>query len=111
MPHLSKGVPSLKLPALEPLFLPSLVVDRNLESLKIKANLTQIRIYGATNYALHDMKANPNELTTSFKMQLPHVHINGDYDVQGRLLLVSLTGIGHFSGNFSKSECARHVLA
>ncbi|XP_014472132.1 PREDICTED: circadian clock-controlled protein-like [Dinoponera quadriceps] len=103
-PYLANGVPSLKLPALDPLFLPSLTVDRNLESLKVKANLTQIRVYGATNYVIHELKANPNDLTVSLRVQLPHLHVNGDYDVQGRLLLVPLTGLGNFKGNFTDTE-------
>jgi len=101
-PYLAKGVPSLKLPALDPLFLPSLTVDRNLESLKIKANMSQIRVYGGTNYVVRELKANPNDLTVFIKAQLPHLYVSGDYDVQGRLLLLSLSGIGNFKGNFSK---------
>lgn len=101
-PLLVKGVPSLKLPALDPLFLPSLTVDRNLESLKLKANMSQIRVYGATNYVVHDLKANPNDLTVSLKVSLPHIYVSGEYDVQGRLLLLPLSGLGNFKGNFSK---------
>ncbi|GAB1869773.1 Circadian clock-controlled protein [Camponotus japonicus] len=103
-PLLVKGVPSLKLPALDPLFLPSLTVDRNLESLKLKANMSQIRVYGATNYVVHDLKANPNDLTVSLKVQLPHVYMSGEYDVQGRLLLLPLSGVGNFKGNFTDTE-------
>ncbi|CAD1479212.1 unnamed protein product, partial [Heterotrigona itama] len=103
-PYLAKGVPSLKLPALDPLFLPSLTVDRNLDSLKIKANMSQIRVYGATNFIIDDLKANPNDLSVRLKVQLPHVHVNGDYDVQGRLLLLPLSGIGSFKGNFTNTE-------
>jgi len=101
-PYLTKGIPSLKLPALDPLFLPSLTVDRNLESLKIKANMSQIRVYGGTNYIVQDLKANPNDLTVSIKARLPHMYVSGDYDVQGRLLLLPLNGVGNFKGNFSK---------
>ncbi|XP_011631203.1 circadian clock-controlled protein-like [Pogonomyrmex barbatus] len=103
-PLLAKGVPSLKLPALDPLFLPSLTVDRNLESLKIKANMSQIRVYGGTNYILQDLKANPNDLTVSFKARVPHMYVSGDYDVQGRLLLLPLSGIGNFKGNFTDTD-------
>lgn len=101
-PLLVKGVPSLKLPALDPLFLPSLTVDRNLDSLKIKANMSQIHVYGGTNYVVRDLKANPNDLTVSIKVLMPHIHVNGEYDVQGRLLLLPLSGLGNFKGNFSK---------
>ncbi|KAK9307940.1 hypothetical protein QLX08_001856 [Tetragonisca angustula] len=103
-PYLAKGVPSLKLPALDPLFLPSLTVDRNLDSLKIKANMSQIRVHGATNFIIDDLKANPNDLSVRLKVQLPHVHVNGDYDVQGRLLLLPLNGVGSFNGNFTNTE-------
>lgn len=92
----------MKLPALDPLFMPSLTIDRNLESLKIRANMSQIRIYGSTNYIVQDLKANPNDLTVSLKARLPHMYVNGDYDVQGRLLLLPLSGVGNFKGNFSK---------
>ncbi|XP_076763202.1 circadian clock-controlled protein daywake [Xylocopa sonorina] len=104
IPYLAKGIPSLKLPALDPLFLPSLTVDRNLDSLKIKANMSQIRVYGATNFNIGDLKANPKDLSVNIKVQLPHVHVNGDYDVQGRLLLLPLNGAGSFSGNFTNTE-------
>ncbi|CAL1681944.1 unnamed protein product [Lasius platythorax] len=103
-PLLVKGVPSLKLPALDPLFLPSLTVDRNLESLKIKANMSQIRVYGATNYIVHDLKANPDDLTVSLKVRLPYIYVNGEYDVQGRLILLPLSGLGNFKGNFTDTE-------
>ncbi|XP_033333425.1 circadian clock-controlled protein daywake [Megalopta genalis] len=103
-PYLAKGIPSLKLPALDPLYLPSLTVDRNLEALKIKANMSQIRVYGATNFLIDDLKANPHDLTVAIKVQLPHIHVNGDYDVQGRLLLLPLNGGGNFKGNFTNTE-------
>ncbi|KOC69864.1 Circadian clock-controlled protein [Habropoda laboriosa] len=103
-PYLAQGIPALKLPALDPLFLPSLTVDRNLEALKIKANMSQIRVYGATNFVIDDLKSNPNDLSVSLKVQLPHIHVNGDYDVQGRLLLLPLNGAGSFKGNFTDTE-------
>ncbi|XP_012219406.1 circadian clock-controlled protein daywake [Linepithema humile] len=108
-PLLAKGVPSLKLPALDPLFLPSLTIDRNLDSLKIKANMSQTRVYGATNYIVHELKANPNDLTIFIKVRLPHIYVNGEYDVQGRLLLLPLSGLGNFKGNFTDTEAQVNV--
>ncbi|XP_011879811.1 PREDICTED: circadian clock-controlled protein-like [Vollenhovia emeryi] len=110
-PYFAKGVPSLKLPALDPLFLPSLTIDRNLESLKIRANMSQIRVYGGTNFIVQDLKANPNDLTISIKVRLPHMYVNGDYDVQGRLLLLPLSGIGNFKGNFTDTDAQVNAQA
>ncbi|CAB0037351.1 unnamed protein product [Trichogramma brassicae] len=100
-PYLKKGIPAMKLPALDPLLLPSLTIDRNLESLKIKANMSNIQVFGGSNYIIDEIKANPDELTVSLKIQVPSVHVRGNYDVQGRLLLLPLAGIGTFKGNFN----------
>ncbi|KAK2576590.1 hypothetical protein KPH14_005260 [Odynerus spinipes] len=103
-PYLAKGIPSLKLPPLDPLLLPSLTVDRNLEALKIKANMSQIRVYGGTDFVVEELNANPNDLTVAIRVQLPHIHVKGDYDVKGRLLLLPLNGAGSFKGNFTNTE-------
>ncbi|XP_014239028.1 circadian clock-controlled protein-like [Trichogramma pretiosum] len=103
-PYLKKGIPAMKLPALDPLLLPSLTIDRNLESLKIKANMSNIQVFGGSNYIIDEIKANPDELTVSLKIQVPSVHVRGNYDVQGRLLLLPLAGIGTFKGNFTNTN-------
>ena len=102
-PYLKEGIPSLKLPALDPLLLPSLTVDRNLDALKIKANMSKIYVYGATDFFVDEIHANPDALTVFIKVRMPFVHVEGDYNVQGRLLLLPLKGVGNFKGNFSKS--------
>ncbi|XP_043274344.1 uncharacterized protein [Venturia canescens] len=103
-PQLIKGIPSLKLPPLDPLTLPSLVVDRNLEALKVKANLTNIRVHGSTNYLIDDLRANRDNLTVYLKVQLPYIHVKGNYDVKGTILLLPLTGNGAFRGNFTNTQ-------
>ncbi|XP_001607808.1 circadian clock-controlled protein-like [Nasonia vitripennis] len=103
-PHLAKGIPAMKLPALDPLLLPSLTVDRNLEALKIKANMSSIQVFGGSSYIIDELKADPNELTAFLKVQIPHLHVKGNYDVQGRLLLLPLSGVGSFKGNFTNTE-------
>lgn len=101
-PHLPSGLPGLKLPALDPLILPSLSIDRHLENLKIRANMSDIRVFGASTYRIDDLRANPIDLTVFIKARLPHIYVKGNYDVNGRLLLLPLSGVGKFNGNFSK---------
>lgn len=71
--------------------------------------MSQIRIYGSTNYIVQDLRANPNDLTVSLKARVPHMYVSGDYDVQGRLLLLPLSGVGNFKGNFTDTDA--HVSA
>ncbi|XP_046743405.1 circadian clock-controlled protein daywake-like [Diprion similis] len=103
-PFLPKGIASLKLPALDPLLLPSLTVDRSLEALKIRANMSQVRVYGASNFVIDEIKANPKDLSVELKVTMPHIHVKGEYDVQGRLLLLPLNGLGSFKGNFTNTK-------
>ncbi|XP_058803119.1 circadian clock-controlled protein daywake-like [Phymastichus coffea] len=103
-PFLAKGIPAMKLPALDPLLLPSLSIDRNLEALNIKANMSQIQVFGASNYLVDEIDAKPEQLAVYLKIHLPEVHVKGNYDVHGRLLLLPLSGVGSFKGNFTNTE-------
>ncbi|XP_012263652.2 circadian clock-controlled protein daywake-like [Athalia rosae] len=108
-PYLPKGIASLKLPALDPLLLPSLTIDRNLDALKIKANMTQVHVYGVSNFLIDELKAHPKDLSVEMTLSLPELQVNGDYDIQGRILLLPLSGVGNFKGNFSGTKA--HVMA
>ncbi|XP_063991770.1 uncharacterized protein LOC135170149 [Diachasmimorpha longicaudata] len=103
-PQLVKGIPSLKIPPMDPLVLPSLVIDRNLDAIKVKANLTNVRVYGGTNYKIDELHAQPDALTVALKAQFPYIHVKGSYDVKGTLLLLTLNGNGGFKGNFTNTQ-------
>ncbi|XP_008551173.1 uncharacterized protein LOC103573751 [Microplitis demolitor] len=103
-PQLIKGIPSLKLPPLDPLSLPSLVVDRNLDAIRVKANLTNVRVYGASNYEIDELRAKPNDLAVFLRVRIPYIHVKGNYDVKGNLLLLTLNGNGAFRGNFTNTQ-------
>ncbi|XP_011309500.1 uncharacterized protein [Fopius arisanus] len=103
-PQLVKGIPSLKIPPMDPLILPSLVIDRSLDAIKIKANLTGVRVYGGTNYKIDELHAQPDDLTVALKALFPYIHVKGNYDVKGSLLLLTLNGNGGFRGNFTNTQ-------
>ncbi|CAG5107889.1 Protein of unknown function [Cotesia congregata] len=103
-PQLVKGIPSLKLPPLDPLSLPSLIVDRNLDAIRVKANLSSVRVYGASNYEIDELRAKPNDLSVFLRLRIPYIHVKGNYEVKGNLLLISLNGNGAFKGNFTNTQ-------
>lgn len=110
-PALMKGIPSMRLPGLDPFSLPSLSVDRSLDSLVIKTNLTNIQATGASNYAIKDISVDPHKLTLGMKIHMPQVQVKGNYDVKGRLLLLILNGIGAFKGNFCKCKKKKKIFS
>lgn len=100
-PHVVKGARSLNLPPLDPFRIPSLFIDRQLDSLKIKANMRNVQVFGGMNYNIQELDADPKDLTATLKIYLPRIEVSGEYDIQGRLLLLPLNGVGTFKGNFS----------
>ncbi|XP_014210396.1 uncharacterized protein LOC106640774 [Copidosoma floridanum] len=103
-PHMMKGIPGMRLPALDPFVLPSLSIDRSLDQLVIKTNITNIQATGASNYAINEIDVDPRALTLGMKIHMPFVQVRGNYEVRGRLLLLVLNGVGAFKGNFSNID-------
>lgn len=52
----SLGVPKLQIPALEPMVIPELQVNRNVESLKLKATITDVKAWGGSKFVLSNLK-------------------------------------------------------
>lgn len=44
------------MPAYEPLQIPALDVDRNLDSIQVKAHLTNIKVFGASGFKIDSLK-------------------------------------------------------
>lgn len=42
--------------------------------------------------------------TYKFMLLLPHLYVLGDYNINGRVLLLPISGSGKFTGNFSESS-------
>ncbi|XP_034934986.1 uncharacterized protein [Chelonus insularis] len=103
-PQLAKGIPLLKLPQLDPLNLSGLVIDRNLNDIKIKANFTNIRVYGASHYSIEELKANPKALAVFMVLHFPYIHIKGNCDIKGNYLLLPFNENGAFKGNFTNTQ-------
>lgn len=49
-PFLVEGVPELRLPPIEPFFLPEAVLEQGTASLNFKATLYNTSVYGLSNY-------------------------------------------------------------
>lgn len=91
----------VNLPPTDPFHIPSLNIDRQLTFLNIKAKLRNVLAFGGRHYSIQQLNANPNDLTVTFKIYFPRLECSGEYDLQGKLLLLSLNNVGTFKGNFS----------
>ncbi|KAJ1528365.1 hypothetical protein ONE63_006784 [Megalurothrips usitatus] len=102
-PYLNKGIPKLHVPPYEPLEFPALDVDRNLDNIQVKAHLTNVKIHGASGFKIDSLKSDLAKHEVTASITIPKIYVTMDYKVDGRLLVVPITGFGAFKGNFT--EC------
>lgn len=100
-PYLLRGVPEYKLPSLEPLKLKELVSTSG-NSIKLK--LRNVDVYGASNFTVTKMRANIDTLRFVIELDLPHLSLDGDYDIDGKVILLRLQGSGPMYGNFTNCK-------
>lgn len=103
-PYLRKGVPEYNIPSLEPLLLKELVAA---EGAGIRITAKDVEAYGSSDFTITKLKVDLDQLLFNIDVSLPHLHIQGLYTVDGKVLLLPITGSGHVTGNFT--ECTGSV--
>ncbi|XP_050548945.1 circadian clock-controlled protein daywake-like [Daktulosphaira vitifoliae] len=100
-PELPNGVPKLQIPALEPMVIPRLQVNRNDDSLKVKATITDVMAWGGSKFVLNNLKINLEKLTGEATVIVPNLFVNCTYDIDGRIMVIPLKGKGTFNGTIT----------
>ncbi|XP_066598660.1 protein takeout [Prorops nasuta] len=104
-PFLMRGLPEYNIPSLEPLLLKELVATEGTGGIRITAR--NVRAYGASDFSITRLKVDLEEQKFAVDIALPHLHMEGNYEIDGRVLLLPIRGSGPMSGNFS--ECTGAV--
>ncbi|XP_070156458.1 circadian clock-controlled protein daywake-like [Polyergus mexicanus] len=97
-PYLKVGVPEYNIPSMEPLILKKLSISPS-NSLRVK--MTDVNVYGASSFEVTKMKINFDKLFLVLDVILPNIFIEGKYDIDGKILLLPISGSGPMNGNFS----------
>ncbi|KAK2576594.1 hypothetical protein KPH14_005264 [Odynerus spinipes] len=103
-PYLQKGVAEYNIPSLEPLLLKELVAA---EGAGIRITAKDVQAFGASDFTISKLKVDLNQLLFNIDVSLPHLHIQGMYEIDGKVLLLPIHGSGHMTGNFT--ECTGSV--
>ncbi|CAH0385943.1 unnamed protein product [Bemisia tabaci] len=104
-PQLAKGIPRLQVPRLEPLTIPKLLINRNLENLKIKANAENVTIWGCSGFVINSLNVDPDKLKLKMALTLPKLYGEFKADFDGKVLNFPIKGKGKFSGNMTNTKC------
>ncbi|XP_008551166.1 circadian clock-controlled protein daywake [Microplitis demolitor] len=97
-PYLITGVPEYKIPSLEPLLLNDLVAA---EGHGIRITGKDVKAYGAGNYFVKEINVDMATLEFNVDILLPHLYVEGIYEIDGKVLLLPITGSGRMIGNFT----------
>ncbi|CAK9807226.1 Circadian clock-controlled protein daywake [Anthophora plagiata] len=97
-PYLKSGLPDYKIPSLEPLFLNELLATTGGT---IKMKLRNLLVHGASDFNIRRLKASLETYSFIAELDLPKLSIEGEYDVDGKLILLVIRGSGPMSANFT----------
>ncbi|XP_017780271.1 PREDICTED: uncharacterized protein LOC108565359 [Nicrophorus vespilloides] len=94
---LATGIPELDVPPLEPLELDEIKLRSN----GLSANITQLKVWGASNFEIKDLRANIPKNRFAFIVTLPKLNFAGRYEIDAKFVILNLLGEGPVSGNFT----------
>ncbi|XP_014472033.1 PREDICTED: circadian clock-controlled protein-like [Dinoponera quadriceps] len=107
-PYLKMGVPEYNIPLLEPLKLKRLTFTPT-ATLRIQAK--DIDVYEASNFRISKLKTDVKNLYFHVDVSLPNIRVEGDYDVDGKILVLPIRGSGPFHGNFKNCTGSCRIQA
>jgi len=102
-PKLKEGIPEIRVPALEPLDLDRIVINSLGEGSGLATNLSHIKVWGASDFKILKLKPKVTRTGNSFRFEviIPKIFIEGDYEIDTRILFVNIKGKGPFNSSLS----------
>lgn len=98
---LRRGVPELGVPSIVGIVIPLISIEQKTRALKITATLTNITENGLDDYKLSYLKVSPRNLTYWAKLELPHIDLEGAFDIDGRVLDQDIKQKGYFKATLN----------
>ncbi|XP_017463766.1 PREDICTED: protein takeout, partial [Rhagoletis zephyria] len=99
-PHLADGIEELGVPAMEPLYIGDLnILEGGANGINVKVK--KLNVYGSSNFEIKKIRASDDARRFDFELILPYLHGEGNYNINGQLLGLTLRGNGPFTGNFT----------
>ncbi|KAL6428596.1 hypothetical protein ACFW04_007905 [Cataglyphis niger] len=103
-PYLKTGIPALQIPPCEPLRVPQIEISQAVGPISITSTYTDIEVQGGTNFTLKSVKIDIDKDRVRLKLYLPRLEMIAHYNMNGRIMLLPITGNGLARGNFTDIE-------
>lgn len=102
IPMLSKGIPELFIPPLDPLLIPEVTLEENSGAVVFSSSYKNISVKGLSRFGISSVEVEPNIPEFKFKFYFPEIQIKANYSVTGKIMLMPLQGDGSVKANFSE---------
>ncbi|KAB0797581.1 hypothetical protein PPYR_08574 [Photinus pyralis] len=103
-PLLADGLPEFDIPSLEPLHISEILIDHGAGALALKSTYTDIKVYGPSQFVLKSVKIDLKKDRVRLKLWLPHLRVVSQYSMNGRMLMMPISGKGESCGNYSNID-------
>ncbi|KOX75423.1 Protein takeout [Melipona quadrifasciata] len=100
-PYLKSGIPGLGIPACEPFRLEEIEIDQTSGPIHIRAIYNNVSIYGGTNFVPKSIRFDLEENIIHVNLYFPRLEMIANYIMDGRILMLPITGNGVAHGNFT----------
>ncbi|XP_044268729.1 putative beta-carotene-binding protein [Tribolium madens] len=97
-PYFREGVPDLFIPPMDPLVIPQAGLN---SGDNFKASFKNIQIYYADEFKIDHLKVDLNKVHIDLIVSFPRLRIKSTYNIDGRILILTLKGQGPADGNFT----------
>lgn len=100
--RLQDGIPELHIPAMEPLVIPEIKMNQDTGAVYMKSTYKNVHIYGLSKFNIKSVNIEPSKMRFTTNMVFSNITIHADYQIDGKIMMMPLTGSGSCNANFSK---------
>ncbi|CAG9768262.1 unnamed protein product [Ceutorhynchus assimilis] len=110
-PLMSKGIPEFGIPKCEPLRIAEVQVDLGNGPVSVKSNYRDIKVYGPSDFSIKNIKVDLDKDRLKIKLYIPRLEVNTNYTMNGKILMMPVTGTGLSFGNYTNIDATMSMAA
>ncbi|CAH1164070.1 unnamed protein product [Phaedon cochleariae] len=110
-PLLAKGIKELNIPSCEPLLIPEVNIDQGSGPVALKSAYKDIKVYGPSKFVIKQIKVDFEKDKMRLKIWLPHLEVICRYVMDGKILMMPITGSGLSKANYSNIDATITIRA
>ncbi|XP_016952629.1 protein takeout [Drosophila biarmipes] len=94
-PRLMEGIPELYIPAMEPLIVPQVKMDQDSGAIYLHSVYRNVKVTGISKHTVNELRLEPSKLKFIVSLTFPKLHLESDYSIKGKIMMMPLLGDGH----------------